>query len=343
MTNQENTIEAWIKASEQIRMILDKSEKSTFSDQWNIVSRQAEAENPWFTNDQLNHALQGISMLLDPEKLKAFAGNYQNERLGESKEIGVIMAGNIPAAGFHDMLCVSLSNHKLSAKLSSSDKRILPFIKSILEWADPTVANKIRFVENLKDVDAVIATGSNNSARYFEYYFGKKPHIFRKNRNSVGIITDDENEYDLILLGRDIFTYFGLGCRSISKLFVPEGYSFDSFYEAMLEYKEVMQHTRYMNNHDYQQALYLMNQEKFLTNNFLIIKEDTRLSSPVGVVYFESYQNQESLQSKLDSLSDKLQCIVKKGGQINPGQAQMPGISDFADGVDTMEFLSKLD
>ncbi len=342
MTKPENSIQAWTKVSEQIRMILDKSERSTFSDQWSNVCRQAEAENPWFAMDQLNQALQGISMLLDPEKLQAFANKYQNPVKGESKEIGVIMAGNIPAAGFHDMLCVSLSNHQLSAKLSSSDKVLLPFIKSILMWADPIEGAKIRFVENLKDVDAVIATGSDNSARYFEYYFGKKPHIFRKNRNSVGIITGDENEYDLILLGRDIFTYFGLGCRSVSKLFVPEGYSFDSFFEAMLEYKAVMQHTRYMNNHDYQQALYLMNQETFLTNNFLIAKEDNRISSPVGVVYFEHYQNQESLQSKLESIDDKLQCMVKKGGEINFGQAQMPRISDFADGVDTMEFLSKL-
>ena len=343
MNLQENTIQAWIKVSEQIRMILDKSERSTFSDQWSVVCRQAEAENPWFSQDQLNHALQGISMLLDPEKLQVFARKYQNEGTGKSKEVGVIMAGNIPAAGFHDMLCVSLSKQNLSAKLSSSDKIILPFIKSILEWADTIVAAKIRFVENLKDVDAVIATGSDNSARYFEYYFGKKPHIFRKNRNSVGIITGDENEYDLILLGRDIFTYFGLGCRSVSKLFVPESYSFDSFFEAMLEYKAIMQHTRYMNNHDYQQALYLMNQETFLTNNFLIVKEDARLSSPVGVVFFESYQNKESLQTKLDSINDKLQCTVKKGGEINLGQAQMPGISDFADGVDTMEFLSNLE
>ncbi|MFM8918297.1 MAG: acyl-CoA reductase [Bacteroidota bacterium] len=343
MNLQENTIQAWTKVSEQIRMILDKSERSTFSDQWSVVCRQAEAENPWFTHDQLSLALHGISMILDPEKLQAFASKYQNGGTGKSKNIGVIMAGNIPAAGFHDLLCVSLSNHRLAAKLSSSDKILLPFIKSILEWADPIEATKIRFVENLKDVDAVIATGSDNSARYFEYYFGKKPHIFRKNRNSVGIITGEENEYDLILLGRDIFTYFGLGCRSVSKLFVPESYRFDSFFEGMLEYKAVMQHTRYMNNHDYQQALYLMNQETFLTNNFLIVKEDTRLSSPVGVVFFENYQNKDSLQSKLNSISDKLQCIVKKGGEINPGQAQIPSISDFADGIDTMEFLSKLD
>lgn len=342
MTQQENTLLAWTKVAEQIRMILDKSEKSTFSDQWSTVCRQAEAENPWFTLDQLNHALHGISVILEPEKLKAFSDNYQNKATREPKEIGVIMAGNIPAAGFHDMLCVSLSNHNLSAKLSSSDKVVLQFIKRILEGANPTAASKIRFVENLKDVDAVIATGSDNSARYFEYYFGKKPHIFRKNRNSVGILTGNENEYDHILLGRDIFTYFGLGCRSVSKLFVPEGYVFDSFFEAMLEYKAIMQHTRYMNNHDYQQALYLMNQETFLTNNFLIVKEDSRLSSPVGVVFFEHYKNQESLQSKLDSLTDKLQCTVIKGGKINPGQAQTPSISDFADGVDTMEFLTKL-
>jgi hypothetical protein len=323
-------------------MILEKPESSTFSDQWKHVCRLAEAENPWFTQSQIFTAVEGICTILEANHLHQFAKKYVVAPHPKQHEIGVIMAGNIPAAGFHDMLCVSLSGNQLSAKLSSSDKTLLPFLQQLLKSIDAELSNKIKFVDNLKNVDAVIATGSDNSARYFEYYFASKPHIFRKNRNSIAILTGQENEFDLILLGKDIFTYFGLGCRSISKLYVPEGYSFDMFYEAMLEFKDVMQHSRYMNNHDYHQALFLLNQEPFLTNNFLILKEDARLSSPVGVLFYEYYSNIDDAIKKTVSLTEKTQCVVMKGGSIALGRAQFPLINEFADGVDTMQFLTSL-
>lgn len=342
MNDTNHTIDAWHRVAKELRMILEKPESSTFSDQWMHVCRKAEAENPWFTQQQISTALEGICRILDAEQLSDFYKKYVGDGQSAPRDVGVIMAGNIPAAGFHDMLCVSLSGHRLSAKLSTSDRSLLPFLHHILETHTPGVADKIKFVDNLKKVDAVIATGSDNSARYFEYYFSSKPHIFRRNRNSVAILTGEENEFDLILLGKDLFTYFGLGCRSVSKIYVPAGYDFKMLYESLMEFKDVMQHTKYMNNHDYHQALYLLNQEPFLTNNFLIIKKDERLASPVGVLYYEHYENIQQAIDKTRTIADHIQCVVMKGSAIPPGKAQFPAINDFADGVDTMQFLTEL-
>lgn len=336
------TIDAWAEVHRQLRMILEKEKNAPFAQAWMEASRKSELANNWFTQDQNQTALNGLVNLLSPESLDLFQKRYLIESGKTSKDVGVIMAGNIPAAGFHDLLCVSLSRHRLSAKLSSSDKHLLPFVLEVLRSVDVSLADNIRFVENLKNVDAVIATGSDNSARYFDYYFGNKPHVFRRNRNSIAILSGTENEFDLMLLGKDIFTYFGLGCRSVSKLFVPEGYSFDMFFEAMLQYESLLQHTRYMNNHDYHQAIYLMNNEPFLTNNFLIIKEDSKLSSPVGVLYYETYKNESELKEKIESIQDRTQCIISKNGPVKPGQSQTPGIFDFPDGVDTLKFLSSI-
>lgn len=249
------------------------------------------------------------------------------------------MAGNIPMAGFHDMLCVILSGHHLHAKLSSSDNLLLPFITEVLGDINNEFLNYIHFTDQLNDIDALIATGSNNTSRYFDYYFGKKPHIFRKNRSSVAVITGEENEYDFVLLGKDIFTYYGLGCRSISKLFIPEGYVFDDFFENIISYETVMKHSKYMNNFDYHQSLYLLNRQPFLTNNFIIVTESKDLSSPVGVLYYETFSNEEDLQIKIELIKDQTQCVVRKNSALPPGKAQSPGIGDFADGVDTMKFL----
>jgi hypothetical protein len=196
--------------------------------------------------------------------------------------------------------------------------------------------------DRLNDIEAIIATGSNNTGRYFEHYFAKYPHIFRKNRNSAAILTGDENEYDLLLLGRDIFTYYGLGCRNVSKLYVPVNYKFDDFFENQLAYNEVMQHTKYMNNFDYHQALYLLNMQPFLTNNFLILTESSSLASPVSVVHFEYYVDRKILDETILSLENELQCVVSKHGKIPFGQAQFPGVIDYADNIDTMAFLTSL-
>ena len=333
-------ISAWIRVGKALQNLLDNPSGSPYNEAWQETISLAYRKNAWFKPSQIEFALKGIVRLLEESALTEWAAKYTPVGGDRSKSIGVIMAGNIPMAGFHDLLCVSLSGHTLNAKLSSDDQVLQPFIHSILKEIDAGTASKIRFDGNIKDAGAVIATGSNNSSRYFEYYFGSKPHIFRKNRNSAAILTGEENEYDLILLGRDIFTYFGLGCRNVSKLYVPEDYSFDAFFTAMQSYSEVMDHNKYMNNYDYNKAVYLLNNQPFLTNNFMILMESTQLASPVSAVFYERYRDEDELRQTLDALSGEIQCIAGKKGPVLFGQTQMPAVSDYADGVDTMAFLT---
>ena len=256
------------------------------------------------------------------------------------------MAGNIPLVGFHDFLCVLVSGHSVIVKLSSNDKILLPFLAEYLQFHFPFLKEKIHFTkEKLSDFDAVIATGSDNTARYFEYYFGNKPNIIRKNRNSVAILTGDETEEDLHNLGKDIFTYFGLGCRSVSKIFVPEGYDFQNFFKAIYDFHPIIEYTKYANNYDYNKAVYLMSLFKLQDNGFLLLKEDTSYSSPIASLFYEFYSDKNTLQKQLDKDKDKIQCIVNQ--KINPnfisfGQTQQPSLSDYADGVDTLQFLIEL-
>lgn len=339
--SREVRLKAWKSTADVIRQLLDNTAPENRKQEFETVIRQAEMTNPWFTGIQVLTALEGICRMLDAVEMKTWAASYP-EAKESSLKIGVIMAGNIPLAGFHDLLCVLLSGHHIHAKLSSSDPWLIPFISRIYFSFYPDDEKRFSAITQLRDVDAVIATGSNNTSRYFEYYFGKKPHIFRKNRNSAAILNGSENEYDFLLLGRDIFTYYGMGCRNVSKLFVPEGYDFSEFFGNLTGYADVMQHNKYMNNFDYHQALFLLNRKPFLTNNFLIVTEEKMLASPVGVLHYEFYKNQDELAERLEVLEPELQCIVSKKGPVYPGDTQKPGVSDYADNVDTMAFLNTL-
>ena len=257
------------------------------------------------------------------------------------------MAGNIPMVGFHDALCVLMSGNNLIAKLSKDDALLLPYLLKWLIEIEPAFKPQINFVERIERPDAVIATGSNNSARYFDYYFGKYPHIIRKNRNSAAIITGDETGDDLKYLGNDLFTYFGLGCRNVSKLFVPKEYNFNLFYQSIESFSAVMNHNKYMNNYDYNHAVYLLNGEKFLTNNFLIIRQSQALATPVSVLNYEYYTNLNDLDAKLKSAENDLQCITVAGKPwknssvktIPFGTSQTPSLTEYADNIDTLQFL----
>lgn len=333
-------IDAWAKVGKELEALSSGSGNSSFQDAFNKTLIRAEQSNAWFTPDSVKTALSGISKMLGPLVLEKWLGSYPEKQLIAPKKVGIIMAGNIPLAGFHDFLCVLLSGHTAVVKQSSSDRFLLPFIAEILFHFAPNLKVQLVFADQLKGIDAIIATGSNNTSRYFEYYFGKLPHIFRKNRNSAAVITGAENEYDLLLLGRDVFTYFGMGCRNVSKLYVPENYSFDELFQSFVPYGDLLRHTKYMNNHDYHQALYLLNNENFLTNNFLIIRHDKALSSPVGVLHYENYTSEKELEQMLESERDLLQCVVRKNSPVSFGQAQFPDVWDYADGIDTMKFLS---
>ena len=256
------------------------------------------------------------------------------------------MAGNIPLVGFHDFLCVLISGHSVLVKQSSNDKHLLPFLAKYLEYVEESFKGKINFTEQkLAGFDAVIATGSDNTARYFEYYFKNKPNIIRKSRNSVAILTGKETEEDFKNLSNDVFTYFGLGCRSVSKLYVPKDYNFDAFFTGMYEKKEIINNAKYANNYDYNKAVYLMSEFDLLENGFLMIKEDESYASPIATIFYEYYDNEIDLKIKLHQDKEKIQCIVANGfieNEINFGQTQAPKLNDYADGVNTLEFLSKI-
>lgn len=305
----------------------------------------AQEHNGWFTKENLTFAIENWSKALSLENLENWTKNYTLESVS-SKKIAIVMAGNIPLVGFHDFLTVLIAGHEVIVKQSSNDKHLLPYLAKYLEYVEPNLKGKIRFTEEkLEGFDAVIATGSNNTARYFEYYFKDKPNIIRKNRNSVAVLTGNETEEQLVGLADDIFTYFGLGCRSVSKLFVPKGYDFDAFFKAMYEKSDIMNNAKYANNYDYNKAVYLMSLFDILENGFLMIKEDEKYASPIATVFYEYYEDINSLQEKLVADAENIQCIVadiNMKNQIKFGQTQHPELHDYADGVDTLEFLTNL-
>ena len=302
-------------------------------------------KNTWFTKENLLFATESWSKALTNENIQQWIAN---ESLGKKdiKKVAVIMAGNIPLVGFHDFLSVLISGHSVLVKQSSNDKNLLPFLAKYLEYVQPELKGKITFTEQkLTGFDAVIATGSNNTARYFEYYFKDKPSIIRKSRNSVAVLTGNETAQDFENLSNDVFCYFGLGCRSVSKLYVPKDYNFDPFFTGMFNKQEIINNAKYANNYDYNKAVYLMSEFDILENGFLMIKEDESYASPIASIFYEYYDNADDLKTKLKQDEEKIQCVVANNfmeGEIAFGETQNPQLWDYADGVNTLEFLSKI-
>jgi hypothetical protein len=299
----------------------------------NILYRQALNYNAWFTPKQCDLALTGVSKFLVKDKLARWAGSYD---LSENqRKVGVVMAGNIPLVGFHDLLCVLISGHRLAAKLSSQDSVLMRYVVEQLVKIEPRFREQMSFVERMNDAGAVIATGSDNTARYFEYYFRNIPHIIRKNRSSCAVLSGDETDEQLIALGKDVFSYFGLGCRNVSKLFVPEGYHFTRLLSLWQRYEDVFNHHKYVNNYDYNKSILLVNRTPHLDNGFVLLTEGEALVSPISVVYSE--------YGRPDPNSEKIQCIVGSGNSYVPfGKTQEPELTDYADRVDTLKFLTAL-
>jgi len=302
----------------------------------------AEENNGWFTKENMAFAIKGWADSLTFEKLNQWLSSY-NMTINEPKLVAIIMAGNIPLVGFHDFLSVLISGHRALVKQSSNDKYLLPYLAKYLEFVEPEFKGIISFTEDkLENFDAVIATGSNNTARYFEYYFKHKPSIIRNNRNSIAVLNGKETLEDIQALSEDIFRYYGLGCRNVSKLFVPKGYNFDLFFQGMYHWHPIIEKTKYANNYDYNKAVYLMSEFDMLENGFLMIKEDASAVSPIATVFYEYYDNPEKLKLKLSQEKDAIQCIVSKGfieNEIAFGHTQKPQLWDYADDVDSIEFL----
>ncbi|WP_299014138.1 acyl-CoA reductase [uncultured Polaribacter sp.] len=315
-----------------------------FFDGFKHQLKLAQESNTWFTKDNILLSLENWSKALSISNLEKWTANLKP--ISEQKTVAIVMAGNIPLVGFHDFLAVLISGHKVLVKQSSNDKHLLPFIAKYLEYVDDSLKGKITFTaQKLENFDAVIATGSNNTARYFEYYFKNKPNIIRKNRNSVAVITGNETEQDLEKLSNDVFTYFGLGCRSVSKLYVPKNYDFNHFFNGMYNKKDILYNAKYANNYDYNKAVYLMSEFDLLENGFLMIKEDESYSSPIATIFYEYYDNPIDLKIKLHEDKEKIQCIVAKNfieNEIAFGETQNPNLWDYADDVNTLEFLTEI-
>lgn len=316
------------------------------TEQFNDIFEKAEQQNSWFTRANVIFAFKSWSEALSENNVQQWLSQYQIPQTTSPKKILIIMAGNLPLVGFHDLLCVLVAGHKAIVKLSSDDGVLLPYLIKQIRVFAPEWAEAVAFTDDkVTEYDAVIATGSDNTARYFEYYFGKKPHIIRKNRHSVAVLTGEETPEELQDLGKDIFLYYGLGCRSVSKLFVPQGYDFDLLFQAIYPYKDIIEEQKYANNYDYNKAVYLMSLYKLLENGFLLLKEDEHYGSPIATLFYEYYTNKEALKKKLATDKEKIQCVVGHNfidGEIPFGQTQTPKLWDYADGVNTLTFLLNL-
>ncbi|MDP2088674.1 MAG: acyl-CoA reductase [Flavobacteriaceae bacterium] len=346
-----------IQAFEQLGHFMRQFSTFPFEKQKDILHNeiffdkiQAEMEmaiyhNPWFTMDNMVFAFKSWSDSLTVNNLEHWTKTY-HFRENQPKTVGLIVAGNIPLVGFHDLISVLISGHKALVKLSSNDQKIIPILSEYLQKAASEFEKFITFTEQkLENFDAVIATGSNNTARYFEYYFGKYPHIIRKNRNSVAVITGSETPEELELLGEDIFRYFGLGCRSVSKIFIPRNYDFNLIFKAIYPYHTLLEYKKFSNNYDYNKAVYLMSLLPVHDNGFLALKEDNSYASPIATLFYEYYDTVELLIDKLKTEHEQIQCVIGNAAipdSIPFGDSQKPNLWDYADEIDTLEFLLKL-
>jgi len=316
-----------------------------FFDDFEKLIYLSQSHNGWYTPEQVYFAIKSWADALTKENIDKWLSAYSFDTQDNKNEktVALILAGNIPLVGFHDFLSVLITGNKTLIKTSSNDQHLLPFLAKYLIAVDESLKEKITFVEGkLENFDTVIATGSNNTSRYFEYYFKDKPSIIRKNRNSAAVLNGKETHEQLEALGEDIFRYFGLGCRNVSKLFVPKGYSFDAFFQAIFKYQDVIHYEKYANNYDYNKAVFLMSNFKLLDNGFLTLKEDLSYASPISSVFYEFYENIEELQSRLTTDSEQIQCIVSNDlikNSIPFGETQNPQLWDYADNVDTITFL----
>ncbi|MFU8843615.1 MAG: hypothetical protein ACNA7V_07390 [Bacteroidales bacterium] len=351
MVSVDGKIDAFIQLGDWLRSIeaSGASARSTDSQELKELIGEAHNQNPWFIPEFVRYALKSIGESLKEDKIRMWLSNYPDlgVRTDNQRTVAVINAGNIPLVGFHDFLCITLSGHRYLGKLSTDDRVLLPAIVEKLIAFEPGLEGYFNFPEGkLSDFDAVIATGSNNSARYFDYYFGRYPHIIRKNRNGVAILTGHEDQEEMELLADDIFLYFGLGCRSVAKLFIPRGYTFDNLFRVFEKYRSIVNLHKYMNNYDYYRSTFLVNGTGHLDTGFLLVKEDMGFSSPPAVLFIEFYDNLDYLKNRLIQSKEEIQCMVGRiadmGGVVPFGKAQNPDLWDYSDGVDTLGFLTGL-
>ena len=311
-------------------------------EQWMDIKEKASRENGWFIPEFVDIASNNIARsFLQKNILEKWADGYQIPATHVNpKTIGLVMAGNIPLVGFHDWMCIFISGHKALIKLSSKDQVLIKHLSEKLNEWNADAATFSEFSEMLKNCDAYIATGSNNSSRYFEYYFKKYPHLIRRNRTSIAILTGNETKEELEQLADDVYLYFGLGCRNVTKIYVPVDYDFIPLLEAFKKYIYLADHHKFKNNYDYNLALHLLNKKYYMTNGAILLIEEPAIFSPISQLNYEFYVDKNDLSGKIPD-TQNLQCTVGKGF-TDFGKSQSPAITDYADGVDTLQFLMGL-
>ncbi|MFM7022800.1 MAG: acyl-CoA reductase [Flavobacteriales bacterium] len=347
--NLDHRISALVKLGEALGKIITYKEGTILSaaeEKFHAIIPLVKSYNGWFSEASVINACEGIQAFLKVENLTCWVSSYSKDiaALKNKKNVLIVMAGNIPMVGFHDLLCVLVSGNRAIVKLSSDDHKLLPALMEMLYETEPRFKEEVEFVERpAKGFDAVIATGSDNSSRYFEYYFGKYPHIIRKNRISVAVLNGRESLSDLQLLAKDVFQYYGLGCRNVAKIFVPHNYTFSTLMEAFKSILPYLENNKYQNNLEYQKAVMLLNKDPFIDGGFIFLKEAESPFTAVSVLNYEFYSDPAELEPFFTKYNEKIQCVVGacKGG-LPFGAAQSPGLCDYADGVDTMKFLTGL-
>ena len=344
--NLNNRITLFVKLgrffSDYINNNLESLEKNKFDKAIN----ESILHNSFFSKKNILKSLLSWSNVLTKKSIDNFLSNYMIKIKKREKKIAIVMAGNIPLVGFHDFFCVILSGNFAVIKLSSKDSHLFKFILSFLVKENPDFSTKFDVVENkLQIFDAVIATGNNISANQFELYFKKYPKIIRRNRHSIAILNGNETKKEIELLANDIFYYYGLGCRNVSKIFIPNNYNLDILFKSFVLWNEVINKNSYANNYNYYRAIYLLNKEVFFDNGFVLLKESEKIGSPVGTIYFEYYKSENQIKEMIKKNNEKIQCIVSNNNYrktIKFGETQMPNLNDFADDIDTFNFLLKL-
>jgi hypothetical protein len=343
-TNQPMTLDERVA----VLIALGKHLQRMDDDYLRAVMHRTHYHNDWFTIENQEQAIRAIAdQMLDAKQLQQWLQHYHIDDHIASKAVALVPAGNIPLVSFHDVLCIFAAGHRAIIKLSDKEPYLLPYLLQWLQRFDPRSAAYFQIVEKLQNYDAVIATGSNNSARYFEAYFGKVPHIIRRNRNGVALIEGQETPQQLQALGHDVFSYFGLGCRNVSKLYVPRTYDFQPLLEALYDFRSIILHNRYKNNFDYNYALYILNRIPHHANGCILLMEDASLQSRIAVLHYAYYDTIEQVVADIAARESEIQCVVASDNQhirnaIPFGTAQQPTLSDYADGVDTMQFLLSL-
>ena len=332
----EERISSFALLGKKLRELINSGDDSE------IVNSQ-HLKNAWFTPENVRFALTSIAESLTEESLEKWLSKYPElSNANKPKTIGIIMAGNIPLVGFHDFMCSLITGNKVVTKTSSKDSDLIVRIANMLCGINGEFGELINFTQNsLSGFDAVIATGSNNTSRYFEYYFGKYPNIIRKNRNSIAVVDGGESEYELKELGRDVFSYFGLGCRNVSKIYMPAGYELSNLIDNWNSYANVINNNKYANNYDFYKAVFLVNKDKFADAGYLLLKEENAVSSPVSVLYYEYYNSKAELKTNIEKHKNNIQCIVSKN-DVPFGKSQNPYLWDYSDGIDTIDFLIKI-